>query len=352
MRVLMVGCDKSTKGGMWKVVENYLESECFMKHVDLEYVPTSITGKFYNKIIFTFKAYIKIFISFIKNNPDILHVHMSERGSVFRKGLIISLAKIFNIKIIIHMHGAEFETWYNSLNNSTQKKVVNILMKADKVIILGQYWYDFISTLCPKDKIYVLHNAVSVPNDNKYNSDARNLLFLGVVGQRKGAYDLLDAFEKSLGKIPSDVNLLYYGPDFEKKIEQAIEGRKMCKRVKYMGWLSESDKKAVFNNTMLNILPSYNEGLPMTILETMAYGIPNISTKVAAIPEVIDETNGVLLDTGNVDQLSLNIIELVNSKKSREIKSEYAYTTIKKEFSLESHMVKLINLYQKVLKGE
>ena len=55
-------------------------------------------------------------------------------------------------------------------------------------------------------------------------------------------------------------------------------------------------------HAMVNILPSYNEGLPMTILETMAYGIPNISTSIASIPEVLhNNDNGFLVKPGDID---------------------------------------------------
>lgn len=352
MNVLMIGCDKSTKGGMWKVVENYLESDKFMSFTNLKYIPTSITGKFWHKINFTFNAYLKIIKYIFKNKPNILHVHMSERGSVFRKGLIIYLAHFLGIKIIIHMHGAEFEVWYRSQNVFVKRMIIRILNHADKVIILGRYWFDFISTLVPKDKIFILHNAVYVPSENEYNVEAKDILFLGVVGKRKGAYDLLEAFKNSLDKIPSDVNLIYYGPDFENRIVDDIKLKKLSDRVKYMGWLSDEDKKNVFKNTMINILPSYNEGLPMTILETMAYGIPNISTNIAAIPEVISKNNGIIVTPGQIDDITSAIVNLVISNKIRLEKSKNAYLTVKSDFSVDIHIEKLIGLYRDVLKGE
>lgn len=119
MKILIVGCDKSTKGGMWKIVENYLSSETFIKKTNLKYIPTSITGSIFKKVLFTSIAYVKILYYFIIYRPDILHVHMSERGSVFRKNIVMSMARLFKTKIIIHMHGAEFEKWYKGLN---QKK--------------------------------------------------------------------------------------------------------------------------------------------------------------------------------------------------------------------------------------
>lgn len=349
MKVLMLGCDKSTKGGMWKVVENYLLSEKFSKTTNLCYIPTSITGKIHKKLSFTFKAYCKILFHFFKDRPDILHVHMSERGSVFRKGIPIYLATVFKTKVIIHMHGAEFEVWYDSLGAFGKKIVKNILNKGDAIVILGDYWRGFLSRICPNNKIYVLHNAVYVPTSNNYNTESNTLLFLGVVGQRKGSYDLLEAFSKCVEKIPDNIELLYYGPNFENKIVSYIEKSKLSRRVKYMGWLSERDKETVFKNTLINILPSYNEGLPMTILETMSYGIPNISTAVAAIPEVVEEENGILIEPGNINQLSEAIIKLVNNKEERNLKSRNAYMTVKDNFSITAHITRLLDIYSTVL---
>lgn len=349
MKVLMVGCDKSTKGGMWKVVENYLSSEWFVENTNLKYIPTSITGTFFRKILFTLRAYVKILILFLFDRPDILHVHMSERGSVYRKGIVISIAKIFKTKVIIHMHGAEFEVWYKTLSKNKKEKVRHIINRADRIILLGEYWKSFISSIYPSSQIYILHNAIDVPKKNYYNPEAKSLLFLGVVGQRKGAYDLLLAFQSCIKKIPEDINLIYYGPDYEKKIEKEIENSKMNKRVKYLGYLTDDEKPKIFNNTMISILPSYNEGLPMTILETMAYGIPNISTNIAAIPEVVSNKNGVIIEPGNVEQLAEEILALINNPQQRIEKSNLAFETIQNGFSLKNHMAKLMNLYKDVL---
>ena len=52
-------------------------------------------------------------------------------------------------------------------------------------------------------------------------------------------------------------------------------------------------KNRIYKTIAINVLPSYNEGLPMSILETMAYGIPSITTNIASIPEVVvDGVNG------------------------------------------------------------
>lgn len=84
----------------------------------------------------------------------------------------------------------------------------------------------------------------------------------------------------------------------------------------YKGWLDKSKQNEVFSNIALNVLPSYNEGLPMSILETMAYGIPNISTRVAAIPEVISDKNGYLIYTGDKKALKEAILESFKKNKN------------------------------------
>ena len=352
MRVLMVGVDRQTKGGMWTVVENYLHNKSFMECTDLIYIPTSITGSISKRIVFTAKALVRVLWTLVAKSRDIVHVHMSERGSVYRKNIVINLAKMFRCKVVIHMHGAEFEDWYKAQAEEKQVGIRKILNKADKVLILGQYWEGFITSLMEDTcKVQVLYNAVEVPEKNHYNGEAVNMLFLGVVGQRKGVYDLLQAVKLADKELPKKARLMIYGPDFEKKIETAICELDLLDRVKYMGWLSAENKAEVFRNTAVNILPSYNEGLPMTILETMAVGIPNISTCVAAIPEAVNADNGVIIIPGDIDHLAGAIIQMMNNLEIRQKKSTEAFLCAKKKFSLENHVQQLLYVYEEVNKN-
>lgn len=115
MNILMVGVDEQTKGGMWAVVENYLNDKSFCEKTNLKYISTSITGSKVSRILFTVKAYLKILKSLVRGHFDIVHIHMSEKGSVYRKNIVIALAKMFHCKIVLHMHYAEFEKWYLNL---------------------------------------------------------------------------------------------------------------------------------------------------------------------------------------------------------------------------------------------
>ena len=99
-------------------------------------------------------------------------------------------------------------------------------------------------------------------------------------------------------------------------------------------------------NTILNVLPSYNEGLPMTILETMAYGIPNISTRIASIPEVItDSENGYLITPGDIEALESRLLTLIEDKMKREQFSQKSYLLIKTNLSLPYAIDSLTEIY-------
>ena len=349
MRVLMVGVDEQTKGGMWTVAENYLKSEVFVRQTNLEYVATSITGSIPKRLAFTAKALLKIFVKLLTGRFDTVHIHMAERGSVYRKNIVICLAKLFRCKVVLHMHGAEFETWYAGLTPDKQRGIRKILDKADKILILGQYWMKFISSLVThKERVCVLHNAVSVPEANRYDIQATELMFLGVVGQRKGIFDLLQALQLADDRLPDNVRLMIYGPQKDTDIEAEIQKRGLSHRAVYRGWLTADKKPAVFGKTALNILPSYNEGLPMTILETMAYGIPNISTDVAAIPEAVDGKNGIVINPGDVNRLAESIVNLMKDIPVRKEKSQCTYERAKKDFSIDVHIEKVLDIYREL----
>lgn len=348
--VLMVGVDHNTKGGMWSVARGYLESDEYLESVDLTYLPVATVGSFLRKIVFFLQGFIKILIRLSVGRYNVVHIHVSERGSVYRKIIIAKLAKVFRCKVIFHMHGAEFEPWYNGLTDGKKRFVKNCLNKSDGILILGEYWRSFISSLMDdKQKVKVLYNAVQVSENNRYDTDARNLLFLGEVGKRKGAYDLLEAMSLVEDQI-GDGQLFIYGSNPDGDIVQRIEDQKLQHCVRYMGWADPSQFEQLFAGIAVNILPSYNEGLPMTILETMAYGIPSITTDIAAIPEVVNQENGVLLQPGDIKGLAAAIVELIQNRDMRAVKSECAFHTIKDNFSTQRHMSEVLKIYGEIVK--
>lgn len=85
-------------------------------------------------------------------------------------------------------------------------------------------------------------------------------------------------------------------------------------------------EKEILDST-IGVLPSYNEGLPMSLLECMSYGLPMISTNVGSISSVIsDGKNGVLIPPGNAEELALAIEKLLHDQKN----GRFILTTLKR----------------------
>lgn len=352
MNVLMVGVDESTKGGMWTVVENYLNDTDFVKKNNLVYIPTSITGcPIPNRLLFTAKAYLKIIAAYRKIKFDILHVHMSERSSIKRKGIVMSYAKKRGAKIVLHMHGAEFEVLYKQMTPEKQKSVRDILNLADKILILGKYWSEFIGSLVDDpNRVVVVYNAVQVPKTYEYDKQSKSILFLGAVSKRKGKEILLEALKKKANVLSKDFDVKIFGPDVDANIVQLIGENGLSSWVKYCGWLGKEDKAGVLKTTAINVLPSYNEGLPMTILEAMSYGIPSITTSVAAIPEAVNSENGIVINPGSVDELADALEKICIDETYRFELSKRAYADAVNIFSVEKHIAQIQDIYKEITK--
>ena len=88
-----------------------------------------------------------------------------------------------------------FELFYTSLSERRKKYVRHILELTDLNIVLGEEFAQLLRNKASKAKVKVLYNAVGTYSYNPYNKDARNILFLGVLCERKGVYNLLQAIK-------------------------------------------------------------------------------------------------------------------------------------------------------------
>ena len=103
------------------------------------------------------------------------------------------------------------------------------------------------------------------------------------------------------------------------RVKKIVNEKKLKKYIKVLGWIDKDKKEKYLRECSIFILPSYNEGMPMSIIEAMAYKNAVISTNVGGIPQVIDNNkNGILIEPGDKKQLYNSIEKLIKDKKFKE----------------------------------
>ncbi len=348
MKVLMIGAGRDVRGGVSSVVNGYYEAGLDQK-CELTYLATMEDGSKLKKLWVAALARIR-FEKLIRE-VDILHVHMSSDNSFYRKAVFIRRAYRAHKKIIIHMHGSTFDLFYKERCNKRQKKEVReIFRMADRVIALSDDWKAFLAKfICPAKKIRVIYNGVPVPETGKKEYGNRRILFLGILGQRKGTYDLIRALQGVCRTYP-DVHV-YFGGDGER--EQA---KRLCRElgisahVTFTGWVRGRKKEKLLRGCSMYVLPTYHEGMPMSILEAMSYGMAVISTYVGGIPHMItDGENGLLCQAGDEAGLREALMRLLASKEERRRLGCNAGRTVRDVFDVRKMVNKVTELYGEVM---
>lgn len=344
VKVLMIGPARSVKGGMTTVVDNYYEYG-LDKLVDLKYIETCNDSNKVSKFIKEIKGMRKFKKEI--DNFDIVHIHMASRRSTFRKGKYVRIAKSKNKKVILHIHGAEYKLFYNECNEKQKEYVKETLALSDKVIVLSEEWKDYFKNLVDEEKIVVIYNSIVIPENFEKNLDTNKLLFLGRIGQRKGIYDLIEVIE-ALKEIYPDIKLFVGGDGEVENLKEIINEKKLEQNIEYIGWISGKKKEDLLKECSFYILPSYNEGMPMSLLEGMAYKNVVISTRVGGIPKVIENNeNGILINPGDKEKLQQELTRLLENKKLRLNLSKEARNTIESKFNIKNNIRTLVALYMK-----
>lgn len=343
--VLQIGSSLQDKGGIVTVMNQIVTSRLKEKY-NIIHIPTYIVGNKYKLFI---KGIFKFIFFKVRYNVELVHIHMASKGSFFRKSIIILLSKITKTKVIVHAHGSEFKKFYDS--SSKQKYIKWILNKVDKLIVLSENWKEFYSTLVDdKNKIEVIYNSMDIPeNIAKKSNSITQGLFLGRLGKRKGTYDLIEAVEK-LSKENIKLKIILAGDGEIEKVKSIIKEKKLETYFDVVGWIGKEEKEKHLEKSDFLVLPSYNEGLPMAILEAMSRKSLVISTYVGGIPEVIkNHENGLLCNAGDIDELANALKIAVNEKSYCKEMIEKAYQVVNKRFNRNDMIQKIDDIYKTLI---
>ncbi len=318
IKILTCGNHPSINGGITSVILQILSYDWKKYNIEMDFIPTYYGGNAVKKIIGFMLAYCKLVFKFLTNKPNIVHIHMSYKGSFYRANYIQRLCKRFGIKTIIHLHGSMFKKWYDSIDEYEQDKVRKLFETADTTIVLGDKWYEAVSYISPKANIVILNNAVHISDKNiSWNKDCFKVLFMGVLIERKGVNDLIETAKllKDRNRIEGIKFVIAGSGTDENILKKKVSDYGLNSFVEFVGWVSGENKEKYYLDSQVFILPSYNEGLPVAILEAMSYGMPIITTDVGDISSAVtNEENGYIVEPGDVKEMANHIYELYSSK--------------------------------------
>ena len=348
MRVLMVGVSSKRVGGMQAVAEQYMHDQVFNSHVQLTYVATSTNGSAITRLFCMIKGYIKILYLLNAKPFDLVHIHMAEKGSTYRKGIIAKWAKKKGKKVIIHLHAGPFMAWYDTQSDKNKKRIKSYFSYSDIVFALGEYWKKELTEIIPETKITVLYNGISCEKTNPYNLNSHNIVYFGVMNKAKGTYDLINAVKRVSGSLPRGTKIVLCGNDLVGDIEERICKLGLADYFSLPGWVSGEEKEIIYKDAMISVLPSYYEGLSMTVLEAMARGVPVITTNISTMPEVLGGISS-LVEPGDVVALSEAILTLSHNRDEREKISEQEFNRVSELFSQEKFINKTLEQYNMLL---
>lgn len=347
----MFGPDLDASSGIAAVVNNW-NLVGFDELVNLRYISTidnNCPGEYFLKLSNGIRSYIKFLITKSKDY-DLIHIHLAHGMSFYRKLVIFLIGYLRKDLILIHLHGSDFEIFYANGGYLQKKLITWVFNHATALIVLSEQWKEFAQSVCENNNICILHNA-ALPElfmPNMRNVDKIKILFMGELGSRKGSYDLLNAFDSICNKLPN-VRLILGGDGEIDKTRALIKDKGIADKVELKGWLSGQDKIDAFRNADIYVLPSYNEGLPVSILEAMAAGLPIISTPVGGIPEaVIQEVNGYLVEPGDCDSLAKAIEKLCGDSQLRERMGMESLRLVNDKFHLVKNVNELKNIYKQM----
>jgi glycosyltransferase involved in cell wall biosynthesis len=320
IQVLMLGESLDRSGGIVSVEKLILKYAPPELNIDL--LVTLPTGSITRKILVFSRALGFLPWRLLTQKTDIVYIHVAERGSAFRQAMTTAIALLFRKPVILHSHSADFHTFYPNLPQIIQVWLSWTFRKSTRFIVLSHSWKKFyVEQLgLAADRIIVLPNPVKFPPKilPPHHGGKVNFLFLGKIGERKGAFDLISAFSAMPLAQRENAELIIAGDGEGTRARNTIEQLNLTQSIRILDWVDEQQRDELLARANVFVLPSYNEGLPMALLEAMSWGLPVITTPVGGIPELIlTGQNGLLVTPGKIEQLSAAMQSLIESEDLR-----------------------------------
>lgn len=339
-------------GGMGRV-KDYILAAQLSEDSDLRFVPLVTRDQRGAKfsLLLLLSAIFRVWTDAILGRVGLVHVNFGDNGSAFRKSLIIAAAFVARVPVLLHLHAVELERQHEDGGRARRWLIAIPFRMSTSIAVLGVRWKRWLTEDLgvPPKKIDVLWNGVPVGSERRLSQTAKNqparVLFLGNLMERKGVADLLEAMA-SLPK-PWQWRLQMAGGGDVDRYREMARNLQIDSHVEFLGWLDQETARRAVVDARLLVLPSYEEGLPLVILESLGLGTPVVCTPVGSIPEVLTDGETALFATpGDKEGLAAAIGRLLGDSSLCQTLSVNGRALYTRLFSINAFHANLATIYQ------
>lgn len=352
MKILSIGYSSVDSGGPFNVEQNYINT---LKEKNIEVV----------KKIYSFKDISKIFIldrkKFIDylNEYDLVHFH-----NIFSVSNAIISNILFknHIPYIISLHG-NLNNW--SMRQSKIKKIIflklfkSFISKSQAIHVLNDYEKNEISNILnfKKLRIFKLQNCLDVSQykiTKSINKEKFTILFFGRLNFKKGIYRLLNIIKLIEEEKIKDIKFLFVGPkdkSIYKDFISKIESLELSKIIEIRDGIETLDeKKKLFSESDVFILPSDDEADSVSVKEALSAGLPVIISKNCKFQFTKNANQFIkIIDNKNLNQYADTILEFYKNYQNLSSLAIKAHMFSDQNFSLKEIGTDLPKLYKDCL---
>jgi glycosyltransferase involved in cell wall biosynthesis len=299
-----------------------------------------------------------------EERPTILHTHTAKAGAVGRIAAL--LAGSARPPIIVHtFHGHVLRGYFNPLTTIAFRTLERWLARLTTVLIAvsPEVRDDLVKLhVAPANKFRIVRLGIELDERTGGNEAARvearrqlgvsdDAFVVGWVGRMTAVKRTDDVVRALRGLIDRDVDaylcLVGDGPDRD-HLERFAHELGVVKRCLFLGY--QQDVAQFYGAIDAFLLPSVNEGTPVSVIESLAAQRPAVATRVGGTPDVIrDGVDGFLVDVGDADALSDRLAELAADPERRARMGAAGRERVLERYAVERLVDDIDGLYRSLL---
>lgn len=342
---------------------NIIESAVVREAFDLDVVDISTAGNVDDigkvgivKLLKTVALVAKTARKLLLGRYDLVYLTLSIRGpALYKDALLAIIAKKTGRKVVYHLHAKGMR---DEARRSTHKRWLyrRVFTGADVILLSPLLREDLepVEGLC---QVHYLANGIeSLQQERTERLNPPTILFLSNLLNSKGIQVLLEAV-RLLAERNSAFRLIMagvWGEDTEARtvFERQIQEGKLAGKIQLVGPVLGNAKSALLNSADIFVLPTLDDCFPLVLLEAMSCGLPIVSTRVGAIPEIVrDGADGFLVDPRDAVGLAERLKLLLKDAELRERLGQAAHSRHAGDFELRVFERDFVRVSERVLQA-